>query len=270
MSMLLSIGDFSRMTYLTVKALRLYHERGLLTPIQVEPSSGYRYYSPEQVPVAQVIRRLRNLGMPLDELVAVVGAEQIADRNDAIVAHLQRLQDRLAQTQVSVASLQALLENPPGTVPVDYRSVPPTLAVAIVDQVDLADVWDWWSDAFAEIDAVAADTAAPGVRAALYSTEFFEAGRGEVVAFRPVRAPLDGSGRVRPFEVPAAELAVALHRGSFGELDRTYAVLGTHVAERELGVDGPIREYYLASEFDAADEEAHRTEVCWPIFRTRS
>ncbi|MGV0750144.1 MerR family transcriptional regulator [Mycolicibacter minnesotensis] len=58
MSTLLPIGDFSRMTYLTVKALRLYHERGLLAPVQVDPSSGYRYYSPDQVPIAQVIRRL--------------------------------------------------------------------------------------------------------------------------------------------------------------------------------------------------------------------
>lgn len=259
------------MTHLSVKALRLYHERGLLAPTQVDPSSGYRYYSPDQVPVAQVIRRLRDLGMPLDELAEVVRAERIADRNRAIVAHLQRLQDRLAQTQTSVASLQALLEHPGGAVEVDYRSVPATPAVAVVDQVGMAELEDWCSDTFAELDAtVGADAAATGVRGALYSTEFFEAGRGEVVAFRSVGAPRAGSGPVRPFDVPAAELAVALHCGSFGEIDRTYAALGTHVAERELGVDGPIREHYLVSAFDTDDEAAHRTEVCWPIFRTRS
>jgi DNA-binding transcriptional MerR regulator/effector-binding domain-containing protein len=259
------------MTYLTVKALRLYHERGLLAPIHVDPSSGYRYYSPDQVPIAQVIRRLRDLGMPLDELAEVVRAERIVDRNRAIVAHLQRLQDQLAHTQASVASLQALLEHPAGTVEVSYRSVPAMLTAAVVDQVDMAEVGEWWSEAFTEIDAaMVADVAATGVRGALYSTEFFEAGRGEVVAFRPAAALRPGSSRVRPLEVPAAELAVALHRGSFGELDRTYAALGTHVAERELGVDGPIREYYLVSACETADEAAHRTEVCWPIFRTRS
>ncbi len=258
------------MTYLTVKALRLYHERGLLTPVRVDPSSGYRYYSPDQVPIAQVIRRLRDLGMPLDELAEVVHAERVTDRNRAILDHLQRLQDRLAQTQASVASLQALLEHPGGTGEVGYRSAPATPAAAVVDQVDMTDVGDWWSQAFAELDAVVGDAAATGVRGALYSAGFFEAGRGEVVAFRPLSASLAGRGRVRPFEVPAAELAVALHRGSFNELDRTYAALGTHVAERELGVDGPIREYYLVSGYDTDDEAAHRTEVCWPIFRTRS
>jgi hypothetical protein len=44
--------------------------------------------------------------------------------------------------------------------------------------------------------------------------------------------------------------------------------LGVYVAEREIGVDGPIRELYLVSPFDTTDESEHVTEVCWPIFRT--
>lgn len=255
------------MTYLTVKALRLYHERGLLEPVQVDPSSGYRYYSPDQLPTAQVIRRLRDLGMPLDELTEVVRAEHVADRNQAIVAHLQRLEDRLSHTRSSVASLRLLLEQPTGAIDVSYRSLPATPVAAIVDEVDMDDVEDWWTQAFTEIDAAVADRS-PGVRGVLYTAEFFEAGRGEVIAFRPA-GDAPARGRVHALEVPAAELAVALHHGVFAELDRTYAALGTHVAERELGVDGPIREYYLVSGYDTDDESAHCTEVCWPIFRTK-
>src|SRR4051794_16289330 len=44
----LSIGDFSRMTYLSVKALRHYHEQGVLEPAEVDPATGYRYYAPGQ------------------------------------------------------------------------------------------------------------------------------------------------------------------------------------------------------------------------------
>jgi hypothetical protein len=45
-------------------------------------------------------------------------------------------------------------------------------------------------------------------------------------------------------------------------------VLGTYVAEREIGVDGPIREMYLVTPFDTSDETEYVTEVCWPVFRT--
>jgi effector-binding domain-containing protein len=59
-----------------------------------------------------------------------------------------------------------------------------------------------------------------------------------------------------------------VHEGSLADSDRTYGALGTAVAERAIGVDGPIREYYLVGYADTADEARHRTEVCWPVFRT--
>ena len=46
MSVLVPIGDFSRMTHLSVKALRFYHDQGLLEPARIDPSSGYRFYDP--------------------------------------------------------------------------------------------------------------------------------------------------------------------------------------------------------------------------------
>ena len=57
MSALLTIGEFSRMTHLSVKALRHYDDVGLLSPAQVDSSSSYRRYATGQVPIARVIRR---------------------------------------------------------------------------------------------------------------------------------------------------------------------------------------------------------------------
>ena len=61
----LSIGDFSRVTHLSVKTLRRYHESGLLDPAEVDSATGYRYYSTAQIPTAQVILHFRELGMPV-------------------------------------------------------------------------------------------------------------------------------------------------------------------------------------------------------------
>jgi DNA-binding transcriptional MerR regulator len=69
-----SIGAFAAASHLSVKTLRHYHEVGLLEPSKVDPNSGYRYYSYEQIPNAQVIRRLRALDMPVGELRAVLAA----------------------------------------------------------------------------------------------------------------------------------------------------------------------------------------------------
>jgi PPM family protein phosphatase len=62
---LLTIGAFSRTSQLSIKALRLYDEIGLLSPVRTDPVTGYRYYSPGQLDRARRVAWLRRLGMPL-------------------------------------------------------------------------------------------------------------------------------------------------------------------------------------------------------------
>lgn len=272
MAVLLSIGDFSRMTYLSVKALRLYHDMGLLVPAVIDPGTGYRSYEAAQVPVGQVIRRFRDLGMPLEQVREVLEAPDVDARNELIAAHLRRMEDALEQTQSTVASLRALLERPrTEPISVEYRTVEETPALVIAEPVAMADIDHWWEAAFAELHNVVASSgvARTGPDGALYPSEFFEQELGEVTAFVPVAGDAEPSGRVRVRRIPGAELAVIVHQGAFGLLDQAYGSLGAFVAQREIGVQGPIREHYIVSPAHADDESQHRTEVCWPVFQTR-
>ncbi|HEV2216481.1 MAG TPA: MerR family transcriptional regulator [Candidatus Dormibacteraeota bacterium] len=274
MALRLTIGDFSRMTHLSVKALRHYHEIGLLAPVGIDASSGYRQYDVEQVPVAQVIKRLRDLGMGLDDIAQVLRAPDVAARNRAIVEHLQRMESQLEQTRATVMSLRRLLEMPDAPSPskIEFRSIPATASVAIRERVAVSDLGGWWVQAFEELHSVVArrrlEIAGPD--GALFSSAWFEDEIGDVVAFTPVgELPEPGRGqRVQPHLVPAAEAAVLLHEGSLTDLDRSFAALGGYVLERAIAVEGPIREYYLVTAFDTPDEARHRTEVAWPIFQT--
>jgi DNA-binding transcriptional MerR regulator len=113
----LSIGDFSRATHMTVRTLRHYHQIGLLEPAGVDPHTGHRRYAADQIPAAQVIRRFRDLGMPLDEIQQVLSALDLRTRNERITAHLGRLEAELGRTQSAVASLRDLLTPAPATPP---------------------------------------------------------------------------------------------------------------------------------------------------------
>ena len=115
--LVLTIGDFAQITHLSRKTLRHYHEAGLLEPEQVDAATGYRYYSTAQVPTAQVIRRFRELGMPVAEVRSVLLAD-VEERSELIAAHLTRLETQLASTQAAVASLRRLLSPTPPTLTV--------------------------------------------------------------------------------------------------------------------------------------------------------
>ncbi len=266
----ISIGDFAKMTHLSVKALRHYHDVGLLDPAEIDASSGYRYYEPGQIVTAQVIRRFRDLGMPIDDIRALLTAPDVEGRSEVIIAHLERMESQLSQTQAAVASLRSLLERPRQPTAVEHRSVAPALSVAVAERVTEASLTEWWGAAFGELFATlaAAGVQPSGKPGALYPAELFEAEVGEVVAFVPASSPVACSGRVAMRQIPAAELAVAVHRGPFAELDQTYAELGKYITARAIGVDGPIREYYVVSYFDTSDESRHVTEVGWPVFHT--
>ena len=135
MSSSLAIGDFSRATHLTVKTLRHYHETALLEPAQIDPQTGYRRYTTEQIPVAQIIKRFRDLDMPLNEIRAVLSAPDVQTRNDLIAAHLKRLENDLARTHAAVASLRNLLEHPAPEVDIGRRRADQVTAAAISEVV---------------------------------------------------------------------------------------------------------------------------------------
>jgi DNA-binding transcriptional MerR regulator len=264
----LTIGEFSRMTHLSVKTLRHYHRVGLLAPADVDPATGYRFYSTGQVPTAQIIRRFRDLEMPVEQLRAVLEAPDPDTRNALILDHLARMEDQLHQTQDAVAALRALLTKP-ADVAIEYREVPATFALAITDTIG-DDLGSWWSEAFAEVRAalLTSGVRATGPVSGDFAAELFELERGEAMLFVPTSARPAGSGRVRPVELPAVELAIAVHHGSHADVDRTYGALGTHVAEHAIGVAGPLRETYVVNRLDTADAIRWRTEIGWPIFRT--
>lgn len=77
---LLAIGAFARQARLSPKALRLYAESGLLPPARTDADTGYRWYSPAQLPRARQIAQLRQVDMPLSRIGSVLAlpAEQRA------------------------------------------------------------------------------------------------------------------------------------------------------------------------------------------------
>jgi DNA-binding transcriptional MerR regulator/effector-binding domain-containing protein len=269
MSTGLTIGEFSRATHLSVKTLRHYHEVGLLEPSFVNPGNGYRHYVEAQIPVAQVIRRLRDLEMPVADVRAVVAAPDSAVRNALIAAHLDRLETDLARTREAVSSLRNLITRPATALEVEHRTVPPVPAIAIHDVVDRGDIVSWWQGALGELHAnVAAQRLTrTGPSAGVYEGDLYLHGRGAATVFIPVDDAARAIGRVQPVVVPAAELAIATHRGAHDDVDITYGALAAHVSAHELSVDGPLREIYVQGPPDTPDPVDWVTEIGWPIFR---
>jgi DNA-binding transcriptional MerR regulator len=95
---LLSIGTFANMTRLSIKALRLYDQLGILQPRHVDPQTGYRYYEPDQLPRARRIRNLRDMDMPLAEIRRVLGVTDVSHAQAELVIR-RYLDSRIRQLE---------------------------------------------------------------------------------------------------------------------------------------------------------------------------
>ena len=268
---LLRIGPFSRASSLSVKALRAYHESGLLVPADVDPRTGYRSYSVGQLTDAAIIRRLRQLDLPLEAIGEVLEARDPAVTRKVLADHGAVLEERLAVMQRAIDELSVAVEVPALQTPVHRRHEPARTALMFTGTVSEAD-WQLFLERTLGLllEASAASGAVvDGPLGGCYPT-LLDDDAQDVEVFVPVAAaPLlsarSRSAGVQVGELPATDVAVLAHHGTYDTLDNTYRRLGAWVAEHADPADLPVRELYLVGFAHTDEPDEFRTEICWPL-----
>jgi DNA-binding transcriptional MerR regulator len=266
----LSIGQFGRLCQLSRKALRLYDERGLLSPARTVPGSGYRYYAREQVATARRIRLLRMMEMPLDGIAAVLAAW---DSDPAAAQRLIQQHVKALEKQVSAAQLAArlLLEEmqPLKERIMKFRFVEKEEAaqtvVSIRRHITIPAYHEWMMPALRQLwDHVAAAGAEPaGDPVALYYGPVNEEDDGPVELCVPFAGTVMPAGEIKVRELPAHRALQVVTYGEYNEYPKLlemWNALGRHVQENELepNWDGDMTTYEIWHEDETMT-------IGWPV-----
>ena len=106
-STLYKIGVFAAMNHVTVKALRFYEEQGLLMPAQIQPDTGYRYYTLSQMADLHRITALKKAGFTLEEIAKIsLGADEQAvllKKKSELLAEIAELTKKLSELDGFIA-----------------------------------------------------------------------------------------------------------------------------------------------------------------------
>ncbi|SEM85835.1 MerR family transcriptional regulator [Streptacidiphilus jiangxiensis] len=109
---LITVGQLARRVGLTAKALRHYDRVGLLSPAAVDPHTGYRLYSADQVAPARLVRLLRSVDVPLEYVRACLsGPDDEAAIQQVLIQHRRRLQARLDRVRGDLHRIDHLIED---------------------------------------------------------------------------------------------------------------------------------------------------------------
>lgn len=249
MENLVSIGQFAAASRLSLKALRLYDENGLLPPARVDPDSGYRYYRLEQVWQATTIRLLRRAGMPLAEIRAFL-ADPTASRLDE---YEQTLLGEVADRRLVLRYLRRRLKEET-MFKVETKRIQPQPYVSRTRKVRVPELERFINETIGELWEAHRPT---GSAFTIYHGEVNEEDDGPVEVCVPTAA---GDKRL-----PAGEVAFTIATGEqcrFPEIIGAYDAVAAWAKSHGRDLAGPPREIYHS---DPHAGEENRFEIAWPI-----
>lgn len=270
---LLSIGAVARATNLTVKAIRHYHEIGLLVPRRVDAWTGYRGYGPRELRRAAMIAVLRELRVPLAEMPAVLDDPGSEAATAVLRAHRARLRAEAAtvgQLIVRVDSFidgRTTMQHPSGLGTPHIIDGTPHRAAVIGAVTTLEDLAAHIPDLATRVwgAARAGGIQATGPLFARYlenpqSGDPFRIQVGIPIGDgQPPTAPLEHS------ELPGGRLLVAEHHGGYDTLPESWAGVFRWAIDNGHDITGTPWESYLRTPMDDPNPEEWRTLLVCPL-----
>lgn len=219
----MSIGDFASVTQLSVKALRHYHELGLLQPAWTDPVTSYRYYTRDQARTAKTISLLRRLDMPLGEIRDLLTSAE-ADRTALLEAHRTRLTTALDLAQRRLESVHRLLQGVPLMNYDISLAERPTQRIASLPfraENNSDDVWQQLTTSFQTlwqniVDSGGTEDDITGVPIIIVHQVDQDVTEQEICL--PVRASMP-TGKAHVWDLPDATVVTARHVGPSEDLD---------------------------------------------------
>jgi len=245
-----TIGEFSKITGLTVKTLRFYHEKGLLVPAAIDPATGYRSYDDRNVERAGVIVALRELEFSLDDIAQILS--DCADDED-MLAFLERqrasLAERMGQLAGAVRQIERLIHKQrqgreeEAMFAKPFETEERELQPMLVAGVRMKGRYCECGRGFALLAKRVGRYIAGKPLCLYYDGEYREDDADFEPCF-PIRREVHVDG-VALHRLPGGRCISLVHRGPYEELGRSYARALKYAKHRSFEVQLPTREVYL-------------------------
>jgi effector-binding domain-containing protein len=262
------IGEFSRVGQVTVKALRVYEEMGLLTPEGVDDWSGYRIYSPSQLPRLYRILALKDLGLSLEEIRLLLEKEPTPEQMRGMLAlKSAQIQTKLEEDRRRLALVENLIER------IEKENEMPNYAVIVKDVADT--------------NVVSIREKLPGYVAVgtqlMKLGKYFETNRVfpsgppftiyhdreyketdvDVECAFPVAGNAPEQDNIKFVTMPGGKFASTIFTGDFTNVSEAYTAIFSWVETNGYTVSGMVREVYLQHAQDGKGENV--TEILVPV-----
>lgn len=269
---MIKIGNFSRISQVSVKALRYYDEVGLLKPVEVDPFTGYRYYDFDQLKRLNRILALKDLGFSLEQIAGLIDQDlptaelrgMLRLKQAELREHVQEELDRLERIEARLRQLEQEISM--SGYDVVLKKVEPILVAGVRDIIPSYPEQGYlWEKLETYLGQQGASPSGP-------CFTIYHADEPEIDAevCEPLAAAIPSGGGVKVHELPAVEQAAStIHHGPFSTLGDAYGALLKWIESNGYRISGPGREFYLKPPADDGNQEDPNTvtEILFPVVK---
>ena len=269
---MLKIGEFSKLSRVSIRMLRHYDEIGLLEPAEIEPFTGYRYYSEKQLPIAGRINALKDMGFGLSAI-----REILLCRDDgALLQQYLRirraeLQELAEQTAYRLRLLDTALErlrkdDEAMQYDVNLKTFPERYAATLRRRIPAYEMEGMlWSQLVSETAPLNLVPDDPCYCSVVFHDKEYKEADVDVEAQKTVKGRYPDTEHVRFRTLPAVTAATAVCKGSYDQMNAIMAAVAEWVTVNGYELDGPAFNIYHVSPHETSDPSEFVTEVCYPV-----
>ena len=262
---MLKIGDFSKLSHLTIKALRFYEREGLLKPASVDEWNNYRFYETSQLDTAAKIRSYRQLGLSIEEIKSVFAGRDVKQILQEKIISLNK-EKHLIESRLSI--INSIMEDKEMKYQVTEKVIPEKIVYSAETVLKVySDIMQWIPSVGEECFKLN-----PEMDCSETAYSFCEYLDGEYketdIRIRYSEECTQfgkGNDHIRFRTLPEVKVLSIYHKGSYANINEAYAFLVKYAEQNGYTASGLARECYIDGIWNKESEEEWLTEIQLPV-----
>ena len=266
---MLKIGEFSKLSRISIRMLRHYDDIGLLKPAETDTFTGYRYYREDQLFTIGRITALKDMGFSLSDIIRILENYDDPEKMESFLSARQEELSRLSkETEYKLMLLETarkrLRKEQIMNYDVTVKTIPEryaaTVHMVVPHYEDEGMLWGMMAEC--KTPLIPAD---PCLAAAEFLDKEYKEENVEIITWMTVKGTYEDTEHVKFKTLPAVKVASCIIKGSYEQMGDATATVVSWINENGYQISGPMFNIYHVGPVQTQNPDEYVTEVCFPI-----
>ncbi|MEF9952442.1 MAG: MerR family transcriptional regulator [Clostridium sp.] len=269
---MLKIGDFSKLSRISVRMLRHYDEIGLLCPDHVDESSGYRYYHENKLITANRIQSLKDMGFGLKTISSIISSysskedlvNYISHKSIEVSEEIEGLKNQLTLIQTTLNRLRE--DNDLMKYNVTLKEIPNRFVASVRKVIPTyMDEGSLWQTMFGETSSTPLKIDNPCYSIAIFHDKEYKENNVDVEIQMCVKGSYPDTENVKFKSVNSINVASVMFKGGYNLIGDVNIAIANWISDNNYKFNGPMFNIYHIGPSNESNPDNFLTEVCIPV-----